>query len=142
QSVPLGKVSLLLSAVDLERFRPDEGTIRVRLERIKSGEPLRVLTVGTFSMRKGAYDLVQIANAMAGTTRFRLVGDVPQDMLAFKQRAGTEIEFIYRVAEYDLTKQYAWADIFVFPTIEDGFPAVLAQALAAGLPVLATPNSS
>ena len=32
--------------------------------------------------------------------------------------------------------------MFFFPTIEDGFPAVLSQALAAGLPALTTPNGS
>jgi glycosyltransferase involved in cell wall biosynthesis len=142
QSVPLEKVTLLLSAVDVERFRPDQETIRVRLERIRRGEPLRILTVGTFSMRKGAYDLVQMANVMVSKARFRFVGDIPPEAVVLKERAGAEIEFIPRVAEHDLKKHYAWADIFVFPTIEDGFPAVLAQALASGLPVLATPNSS
>jgi glycosyltransferase involved in cell wall biosynthesis len=142
QCVPPGKVTLLLSAVDVGRFRPDQETIRARIERIRSGQPLRVLAVGTFSMRKGAYDLVQMANIMATKMRFRFVGDVPQEALTLKERTGKEIEFIPRVAEHELRKHYAWADIFVFPTIEDGFPAVLAQALAAGLPVLATPNSS
>src|SRR5262249_11839571 len=142
QYVAPGKVTLLLSAVDVARFRPDQATIRARLERIGSGQRLRVLAVGTFSMRKGAYDLVQMANIMATKMRFRFVGDVPQEALVLKKRAGKEIEFIRRVAEHELKKHYAWADIFVSPTIEDGFPAVLAQALAAGLPVLATPNSS
>ena len=142
QSVPHEKVTLLLSAVDVARFRPDEKTICRRLERIKRGEPLRVLSVGTFSLRKGAADLTQIANMMAGKIRVRFVGDVVQEALRFKELAKRKIEFIPRVAEYELPKHHAWADIFVFPTIEDGFPAVLAQALAAGLPVLATPNSS
>src|SRR5204863_5411399 len=31
-------------------------------------------------------------------------------------------------------------DIFMFPTIEDGFAVVLAQAHASALPVLTTPN--
>jgi glycosyltransferase involved in cell wall biosynthesis len=142
QSVPSQKVTLLLSAVDVARFRPDHKTILARMERISSGQPLRVLGVGTFSMRKGAYDLVQMANITATKMRFRFVGDVPHDALSLKKRAEKEIEFIPRIPEYELKRHYAWADIFVFPTIEDGFPAVLAQALAAGLPVLATPNSS
>jgi glycosyltransferase involved in cell wall biosynthesis len=111
------------------------------VDRIKNGSPLRVLTVGSFSMRKGAYDLVEIARGMAGLMSFRLVGDISAEALALKNRAGSAIEFVPRVPEYELKQHYSWADIFVFPTIEDGFPAVLAQALASGIPALATPNS-
>src|SRR5205823_1798152 len=33
-------------------------------------------------------------------------------------------------------------DVFVFPTIEDGYAVVLAQAAASGLPILTTVNCS
>jgi glycosyltransferase involved in cell wall biosynthesis len=141
QCVPPEKVTLLLSAVDVSRFRPDREIMRARLDRIRNGIPLRVLTVGSFSMRKGAYDLVEIAKVIAGRMSFRFVGDVPAEALALKDRAGSAIEFVPRVDEYELKQHYGWGDIFVFPTIEDGFPAVLAQALASGIPTLATPNS-
>ena len=52
------------------------------------------------------------------------------------------IEFVPRVPELELTTQYSWADIFLFPTIEDGFAVVVAQAQASGLPVITTPNGS
>jgi colanic acid/amylovoran biosynthesis glycosyltransferase len=142
QCVPPEKVTLLLSAVHVSRFRPDQKTIRARLDRLKNGHPLRVLTVGSFSMRKGAYDLLEIAKGMAGHMSFRFVGDISAEALSFKHRAGSAIEFVPRVPEYELKQHYDWGDIFVFPTIEDGFPAVLAQALASGIPTLATPNSS
>jgi glycosyltransferase involved in cell wall biosynthesis len=141
QRVSPEKVTLLLSAVDVSRFRPDQEIVRARLDRIRNGSPLRVLTVGSFSVRKGAYDLVEIAKAMAGCMSFRFVGDVPAEALALKKRAGSAIEFVPRVPEYELKRHYGWGDIFVFPTIEDGFPAVLGQALASGTPTLATPNS-
>jgi glycosyltransferase involved in cell wall biosynthesis len=141
QSVPLEKVTLLLSAVDVSRFRPDQEIMRARLDRIRNGSLLRVVTVGSFSVRKGAYDLVEIAKGMAGRMSFRFVGDVPAEALALKKRAGSAIEFVPRVPEYELKEHYGWGDIFLFPTIEDGFPAVLAQALASGIPTLATPNS-
>jgi hypothetical protein len=72
------------------------------MERISSGQPLRVLGVGTFSMRKGAYDLVQMANITATKMKFRFVGDVPHDALSLKRRAEKEIEFIPRIPEYEL----------------------------------------
>ena len=36
---------------------------------------------------------------------------------------------------------YAWGDVFLLPTLEDGFPVVVPQALAGALPVLTTPHS-
>jgi glycosyltransferase involved in cell wall biosynthesis len=36
---------------------------------------------------------------------------------------------------------YAQCDVFVMPSIEDGFGLVLAQALACGLPIIATTNT-
>jgi len=98
--------------------------------------------VGTFSMQKGAYDFVEIASRLAGSMKFRFVGVVLEEALALRRRAEAAIEFVPRVPEFELGHQYSWGDVFVFPTIQDGFAAVLAQALAAGLPVLATPNSS
>jgi glycosyltransferase involved in cell wall biosynthesis len=141
QSVPSEKVTLLPSAVDVSGFRPDREILRARLDRIGNGSPLRVLTVGSFSLRKGAYDLVEIAKGMAGCMQFRFIGDVSAEAMALKKRAGSTIEFVPRVTEEELKRHYGWGDIFVFPTIEDGFAAVLAQALASGIPTLATPNS-
>jgi glycosyltransferase involved in cell wall biosynthesis len=44
------------------------------------------------------------------------------------------------VPEQQLPAIYAWGDVFLLPTIEDGFAVVLAQAQAAGLPILCTTN--
>ncbi|HSV45689.1 MAG TPA: glycosyltransferase, partial [Ramlibacter sp.] len=59
-----------------------------------------------------------------------------------EKNASSVAELVSRVPEHKLPMHYAWADIFCFPTIEDGSPVVIAQALASGLPVLATTNCS
>jgi len=40
-----------------------------------------------------------------------------------------------------MVDQYQWADLLVFPTVCDGFGLVQIEALAAGLPVITTPNA-
>ena len=50
------------------------------------------------------------------------------------------IRFLPRVSQHKLPEDYFCADLFLFPTLEDGYAAVLSQASAAGLPVLATTN--
>lgn len=73
---------------------------------------------------------------------FRFVGDMPAETRTLRQRAAGLIDLLPRVPEFELVQHYAWADVFVFPTIEDGFPAVVAQAQASGLVVVTTPNGS
>jgi glycosyltransferase involved in cell wall biosynthesis len=98
--------------------------------------------VGTFSFRKGAIDFVDIADAARDFVEFRFVGDILTEARSLMRKAGTAIEFISRVPEHALPEQYAWGDLFIFPTIEDGFAAVLLQAMTSGLLILATPNCS
>jgi glycosyltransferase involved in cell wall biosynthesis len=73
---------------------------------------------------------------------FRSVGAVERSSKSLARSLEPWIDFKGKVPESSLPDHYAWGDVFIFPTIEDGFPAVLAQAQAAGLPILATPNCS
>ena len=132
------KIRILPLGSELKRFRATADDIKRRLGRILAGQPLRVLTVGSFSFRKGALDLIEIAARLNGRMKFRMVGDIESKVLRLK--AGNSIEFIPRQSQLSLPFIYREADLFLFPTIEDGYAVVLAQAQAAGLPILATPN--
>ena len=112
---------------------------RRRTERIASGAPLTVLLVGTLSARKGIFDLVPVLNQLADRMHFRFVGTVAADALVKLPQMG-KLELLPRVAQQALPDLYAQADVFLHPTIEDGFAVVLVQALMAGLPVICTEN--
>lgn len=140
QGVGLEKLWLIPLGVDVSRFRPQDGAARG--ERILSGAPLHVLMVGSFTARKGGLDFIEVARKLKGVARFRFVGDTPDGDSMLRQQAEGLVEFVPRVPEFDLPAQYEWGDIFCFPTIEDGYAVVLAQAQAAGLPILTTTNCS
>jgi glycosyltransferase involved in cell wall biosynthesis len=136
---PPEKLHLNLLGGDVRHFRPAADVVAQRSQRITSGQPLRVLTVGTFSARKGALDLAEMARRLDKNFQFRFVGSVTPEV---REAATLPIEFMGMQPQRDLPAFYNWADLFVFPTIEDGFPVVLAQAQAAGLPIVATANCS
>ena len=140
--VPAKKVSAVSLGVQVESFRASDEIKLERERRILAGGPLRVLMTGTFSFRKGALDLVKVAAGLRGVAKVRFVGDCPPETRRQKKEAVGDIEFLPRVPEAALRREYEWADIFIFTTIEDGFAAVLLQAAAAGLPIVATTNSS
>jgi len=141
-AVPQQKLFQMQLGVDTQRFRPDSSGLVERCRRIRAGEPLRVLTVGSLSPRKGVVDLREVVRSLRGEPfQFRFVGEV--EPWAQERLIGTgSLEFIPKQFELELPQQYLWGDIFLFPTIEDGFPVVLAQAFASGLPIITTTNCS
>jgi glycosyltransferase involved in cell wall biosynthesis len=128
--------------VSTEMFRAEAGTRAARAGRVRAGTPLRILTVGTFSYRKGILDLLSIAEALRDRMTFTFVGGLVPESAALQNAAAGKITLVDRAPQHELAQHYRAGDIFVFPTIEDGFAAVLLQAAAAGLPILATENCS
>ena len=140
RGIPEAKLALVPLGSELARFRASEATLAERKARILAGEPLRVLTVGTWSMQKGAAHLLKAALELRPLCKFRFVGAIAPDARRLMSEAEGVIEFCARVPQHELPRQYSWGDVFLFPTLQDGYAAVLAQAQAAGLPILSTPN--
>jgi glycosyltransferase involved in cell wall biosynthesis len=140
RGVPLNRLELCRPGVDLSHFRATKPVLEERLKRVVGGTPLRVLTTGTFSFQKGARYLAEVATTLSQRMLFRFVGDVSAEAAHFARRSSPHIEFFGRVPEKSLVHHYAWADVFFFPTIQDGFAMVLLQAAAGGLPIVASTN--
>jgi glycosyltransferase involved in cell wall biosynthesis len=51
---------------------------------------------------------------------------------------GAEVEFTGALRGPQLVEQYAWADAYVQPSLREGFGVAIVEALATGLPVVAT----
>jgi glycosyltransferase involved in cell wall biosynthesis len=141
--VPASKVKLLVSGVQTRAFRPSQKDLEQRCQRVLSGAPLRVLNVGTFAYRKGVWDTAAVIRALgSGRFDYRFVGPIAPEAAGLAAQLHSTATFVPKQPQSELPAAYAWGDIFMLPTIEDGFPAVLAQASAAGLPILTTPNGA
>ena len=132
------KTMLLPLGSNVEQFRPPEQVIAARRQRIRSGQKLTVLYTGNVSLQKGVIDLIEVAQALRDRFHFRVVGNVTADAAARIRAAGDALELVPRQPEAELPAIYNAADIYLFPTLHDGFAAVLAQAQAGCLPILAT----
>lgn len=142
RGIPAEKLWAIHMTADLRVFRATEQGMEERRSRVLAGGRLQVLNTGTFSHRKGCLDMVELARRIHDFADFTFVGTVVPEAASLAVAAEKEglMRFLPRVPERDLPGVYAKGDVFVMPTLEDGFPAVVAHAKAAGLPVLVTGN--
>ena len=140
EGISASKLRLLPLGTDLNAFRPPAAVATARRQRILSGARIRVLYVGGLSWQKGFADLCQLAEQASGQFDFRFVGPMSTEVRNAANALGQRVEFTGKRPHRELPTEYAWGDIFVFPTIQDGYAVVIAQASASGLPILTTPN--
>ncbi len=99
-----------------------------------------MLTVGTVCLRKGLPYVAQVAEALRGGMTFRVVG--PCRLLdAGLQKLRPVVELAGAVPRSEVQAHFEWADVFLFPSLCEGTATVCYEALAAGLPVICTPNA-
>lgn len=143
EGVDPARVKLLLLGADTEMFRPPPEVIASRCRHILSSRPLRVLYAGNISFQKGFWDLAAIARGMTQTKcNFRVIGTVMKEVARLLPDLRAVVDVRRKQPQQKLRDWYSASDIFLFPTLQDGFASVLAQAQANALPILTTPNSS
>jgi len=102
--------------------------------------PLRVLTVGEIGLRKGSPYVLAAATRLQGCAVFRMVGPCGVRPAALKALQAT-VELTGPVPRAEMAAQFAWADVFLLPSICEGSAIAVYEALAARLPVVCTPNT-
>jgi hypothetical protein len=101
---------------------------------------LRVLVAGAVGLRKGAPYVLRAAQLTKGIAQFRWVGPI-----ALLEAAAAEmrkyVDLVGAVPRPKMAEHYIGADAFLLPSICEGSATVCYEALAAGLPVITTPNA-
>lgn len=144
--VPPERVTTLRNGVDIERFRPGERAAERQALGLPTSGTL-LLCVGHLIERKGQHLLLEaLARAPAGSAAagatLLLVGSGPgQSALAGQvARLGlaSRVRFVGAVPPDALPRWYRAADALVLPSLREGWPNVVLEALACGTPVIAT----
>lgn len=103
------------------------------------GKPFRVLFVGSWSTRKGVDLLAPIMEALGDDFELRFTG-APNP----GRRAGLPANSVAlgKLTEQELREAYASSDALLLPSRLEGFGQVATEAMASGLPVVATDGSA
>lgn len=114
----------------------------------KAGEPLRLVTVGSLLPGKNISGLIaalpllrdqfpDLSLEVIGSGR--LLGDLQQQT----RLLGLEevVNFSGNLSHDQVMAHLSESHVFVFPTLYEGFPKALLEAMACGLPIVASPVS-
>jgi glycosyltransferase involved in cell wall biosynthesis len=132
EGFPLAKLLVVQHGVDLSKG------VENRQRPGREG-PLRVLYVGQLHYRKGLRYLAEAIDAFPpNEVECRMVGpDFGLSGLAGVPGAG-RLTCVGSKKGAELSREYADADVFVLPSLEDGFGLVVLEAMLVGLPVIIT----
>jgi glycosyltransferase involved in cell wall biosynthesis len=112
------------------------GSARSYPARFTQERPLRVLFLGLVNVRKGVARLLEAARMLRDEpVEFWLVGPVEIANATAIVDAG-RVKWFGPVARNQATEFYRDADVFILPTLSDGFAITQLEAQAHGLPLI------
>ena len=124
----------ILPGVDEKLFRPEESR--------RAGDRFRVCYAGRLEMGKGILYLLQAWKQLKlKNAELVLMGEMrPEVAKAVEEYVGESVRMAGFVPANELAKEMRQASVFVLPSLHEGFGLVLLEAMASGVPVIATEN--
>jgi starch synthase len=140
---PDKKIALAAYGVDAEFWAPVGGKhTAYGMRHTANDGPIRFIYAGGCSIRKGIPVLLEAwERAQLRDAELTLVGSwqLAEDRL---KRLPRGVKFVGPVGPERLRDLYCESDVFVFPSFFEGFGLVILEAMACGLPVIASDRSA
>jgi alpha-maltose-1-phosphate synthase len=135
--------SFVAEGCSVEKLKKVPYGVEMRLFRPvpKEDKMFRVIYVGTVSVRKGVLYLLQAMEPLFGKIEVWIIGAVEPIIKPRLAEYEGRVRFLGRIPRSELYRYYSQGSIFVLPSIEEGLAVVQPQAMACGLPVIASTNT-
>jgi len=105
-----------------------------------NASPLRVLYVGSLAQRKGISYLFSAIESLRSAVTLTIVGRKVGASAALDKACETH-RWLPSLPHSEILSEMRQHDVFVFPSLFEGFGLVIGEALSQGLPVITTPNT-
>ena len=133
--IPLNKIHVVPYGLDFATY-PERTTAPA------SNGPFTIMFLGSILQRKGLsylLDAVRLLHTAGIRMRLRGRGDVDEGLLA--QYRDLDLDIQLNLPTAAIVREMQQSDVFVLPSIAEGFAHVILQAMGCGLPVITTENT-
>ena len=126
-----GDIRVIYNGIDSSLFKPPVGK--------QARGPVKVLFSGNLTQRKGAHLLPLIAEKLNKEITIQYTRGLRTKAAHFKS---PRLQDLGAIPYEDMPALYQQADILLFPTVREGLSLSAMEAMASGLPIVATDCSS
>ncbi len=128
-------------AVEIESKQTSPVSTSSGLSSIRDKDyPLTVLWIGQIILRKGIQYLFESARELQSTNiRFIVAGRIGISQLGL-DAAPKNVSILGTIPRAQVIDLFRRADVFVLPTVSEGFALTQLEAMSFGLPIITTPN--
>ena len=131
-------ISLAYETPDITGQNSEVGAARSYPNHFTKERPMRVLFLGQVNLRKGVARLLEAAGILRDApVEFWMVGPV-QIPNAEALAKNSRVKWLGPVTRNQAGENYRAADVFILPTLSDGFAITQLEAQALGLPVISS----
>jgi len=143
---------IIHNGVDAAGFaeQPPPGVVEALRRKVGAGDRFVFLAVGGIEPRKGSVHLLEAVGKLGPGAMLAVVGGHSfQDYTAYRDAAlarlpdlglelGRDVVLVGTVPDDELRAWYHAADALAFPSLKEGWGLAVLEAMAAGMPVVAT----
>ncbi len=140
--IPNNKIKVIFNGINQKRYniesrkvKSSENSIRnlLYVGRLVPRKNLETLIKAIYILKKDISD-IRLLICGKGDTKYELY----LESLVNRYGLKNNIEFLGFVSDKKLTKIYSESDLFILPSLVEGFGMVLTEAMGYGLPIIAT----
>ena len=137
------KLSVISNGIDCEYFTNKDGCERIRGRLGLSGKDFVLGVVGRFSLQKGHQYMIQALQVLVQRhPRLKCIfwgsGELEEELRQQVNSYGLDQSVIFAGVSGDMPAVYGAMDLLVLPSLSEGLPMTMLEAMAASVAVLAT----
>lgn len=138
-----GEVEVVPNGVDTKAFSDDSSAEEVEKKLGKREGEIFLITTSRLVKKNGIRYIIRAMALLPPHIRLLIVGEGPNQALlmklAWELKVDRRVQFIGHVPYEEVPSYLHASDIFIRPSVSEGFGNSFIEAMAAGLPVIATP---
>ena len=141
-----GQIAVIPNGVDLKLFGApvNESEVKKLKQQLSwQGNNIYLVTTSRLVIKNGLADVISALPLLSNEIHFLIIGSGPEEMnlkiLTEELKVAERVHFLGQQAYESLPNYLHLAQIFIRPSLSEGMGNSFIEAMAAGLPVIATP---